>query len=266
LKSHAEQETTMSTGKFVWYDYQTGDVDRALAFYPETVGWKTEEWEGSSSDSPYTMFTVDGQAIGGVMELPEQARESGAPPHWQAYVTVEDIEEAFERARELGAGVHAPIMNMEEVGRMAVLTDPQGAAFAIYESAEDNPATLSPDTPGAVSWHELYTTDLEGAWDFYTELFGWEKTDSMDMGEMGEYRMYGHNPDFSYGGFMRKPDEFPRSAWLYYFTVENMDDAVSRVESHGGTLINGPHDVPGGGKTAQFTDDQGGMFAFYQLP
>lgn len=252
----------MSTGKFVWYDYNANDVDKALAFYTEVVGWKAQPWDGADADDPYTMFAVGEKSIGGVVELADDAREMGAPPHWLAHITVDDLDVSRAKAEELGATVYTQ-EEMPEVGRFAILADPTGAVFSMFQPSSDDGGGLSPDTPGAFSWHELYTEDLDGAWDFYTKVFGWKQTDTMEMGEMGEYRMFGPGEDQTLGGMMKKPDEFPMSAWAYYVTVEDIDAAIGRAESKGGTKMFGPNEVPGGGKTAMFTDNQGGVFAFY---
>jgi predicted enzyme related to lactoylglutathione lyase len=209
------------------------------------------------------MLTVGGRPIGGIMEMAEDARKMGAPPHWLAYVSVDDLDEYTEKAAELGAKVYVSKVDVPEVGEFSILGDPAGAVFAMFQSAGDDPEQPDMETPGAFSWHELMTDDFDGAWDFYTELFGWQQTDSMDMGEMGEYRMFGVADETTYGGIMQKPDDFPMSAWVLYITVDDIDDAIKRAESHGGKKLNGPQEVPGGGKTAQFLDDQGGMFAFY---
>lgn len=247
-------------GKFVWYDLQTTDIKAAIAFYTEVVGWKTEEWEGGGQ--PYPMWMVGDVAVGGVMELPPQARAMGAPPHWMAYIGTPDVDGTTDKAKGLGANVLVQPMDLPNVGRMAVLQDPQGAPFSLFSSAEEPPAESGPSV-GKFSWHELMTTDADAAWGFYSELLGWKKTSSMDMGPEGAYQMYGLDAEHSLGGIMNKPADMPMAGWLYYVSVDDVKLAVERVKRNGGQVVNGPMEVPGGDWVAQCTDPQGAMFAVH---
>ena len=211
---------------------------------------------------PYTMWMNGETPIGGVMELPEEAREQGARPHWLAYVAVEDVDASAKKAGELGATVLVGPRDIPDVGRFAVLRDPQGAVIAIYRSAQDASSEAEPNV-GQFSWHELATTDHEAAFDFYSQLFGWNKTEAMDMGEMGTYQMYGTG-DRTLGGMFNKPGEMPGPpAWLYYTLVEDIDETVEKVRQNGGQVVNGPMEVPGGDMIAQCIDPQGAMFAIH---
>ena len=125
---------------------------------------------------------------------------------------------------------------------------------------EPPPTELAPGTPGTVGWHELYTGDVEEALDFYEALFGWSKTDAMDMGPAGVYQMFGTGGP-TVGGMMKKPDEMPMPAWLYYFNVPAIDAAIEKINAGGGKLIMGPIEVPGGLWIVQGFDPQGAHFA-----
>ena len=253
-------------GKFVWYELMTSDPDAAQSFYTDVVGWGTAPFEGSPND--YTMWTAGEKPIGGVMELPEPAREAGAPPHWIAYVATSDVDATVEKAKSLGGKVlHGPD-EIPDVGRFAVLADPQGAAFAVYRSATEMPEDEGGGHPsvGEFSWNELATTDHEAAFEFYSNLFGWKQTDAMDMGEGGTYQMYGLT-DQSMGGMFNKTPEMPGPpAWLYYATVADADEAAEKCRTNGGQVLNGPMDVPGGGRIVQGMDPQGAVFAVYAPP
>ena len=249
-------------GKFVWYDLHTVDTAAAIAFYTEVVGWKTQKWEGGD-DWPYTMWAAGDDPIGGVVELSPPAKAAGAPPHWMAYIGTPDVDATVDKAKGLGGKVVVQPMDMPDVGRMAMLQDPQGAAFAVFTPDNDEPPAAETSGLGQFSWHELMTADPAGAWAFYTELFGWKETGSMDMGPEGLYQMYGQTEDSSLGGLMKKPDEVPASAWLYYAHVDDVEAAAERVKKNGGQVVNGPMEVPGGDKVAQCVDPQGGMFAIH---
>lgn len=253
-------------GRFVWYELLTTDPAGAQDFYPAVTGWVTQVWEGGQEDKPpYTMWTAGGAPMGGLWELPEEARDQGAPPHWMGYVGVDDVDVKVERARELGARVLAEAQDVPDVGRFAILMDPQGAPFAVYRPHPDSQQTepVSPD--GRVSWHELATTDHESAWSFYNDLFGWQRVDSHDMGDGWMYEIFGHEGDeLPTGGMFTKNDDMPGPpAWLYYVHVADLDGALEAVRQNGGQILNGPMEVPGGDRVAQCMDPQGAMFALH---
>lgn len=249
-------------GRFVWYDLITTDQPAAKSFYNQLVGWGTRPWEGG--EMPYTMWIAGDEPIGGIMDLPKEASDAGAPPHWLAYVAVADVEAACERATELGGAVLHQPTEIKRVGCFAILQDPQGAAFAVYTS--ENLSTDPPEPPGLgqFSWHELATSDLESGSEFYAALFGWETQEDMDMGDGWMYRIYGQPGSFPLGGMFTKPAEMPGPPmWLYYISVPSVADAVERIRQLGGQVLNGPMDVPGGDTIAQCVDPQGAVFALH---
>ena len=252
---------TSPRGRFVWYDLMTTDPGGAADFYTKIAGWGTQRWQGPSP-TPYTMWTTHDTPIGGVVQLTEEMLGS-VPPHWIGYVAVPSVDESAAQAETLGGKVLTAPMDIPEVGRFAVISDPQGAAIAIF-SPKDGPQR--PDTPpnvGEISWHELTTTDHKSAYEFYRTLFGWDKTGDFDMGDAGEYQMYGRG-DQSLGGMWTKPADMPMPPnWLYYIRVPNADEAVERVKALGGQVLNGPMDVPGGDRVAQCLDPQGAAFAVH---
>jgi predicted enzyme related to lactoylglutathione lyase len=239
----------------------TSDPAAAEGFYKEIVGWGTDIWEGG--ETPYTMFTNAGTALGGVMLLPEEAKAQGAPPNWMAYVAVPDTNETVAKAKELGGMAYVEPTDIPNVGSFAVLGDPQGAVFAVFTSKEEAPDLDKPPASGEFSWHELATTDHESAFDFYADLFGWQKTEAMDMGEAGMYQMYGCGA-FPLGGMYNKPAEMPAPPhWLHYIKVEDVHATVDKVKELGGQVLNGPMEVPGGDWIAQCMDPQGAAFAVH---
>jgi hypothetical protein len=148
---------------------------------------------------------------------------------------------------------------------MRTMMDPQSAVFAIYESAAPQPAEAERQV-GEASWHELMTTDAEAAMKFYTELFGWKPTETMDMGEMGKYHMFGRT--FSLGGMMNKPAELAHVPphWGIYFRVADINAAAERVKTNGGQVLNGPMEVPGGDHIVNCMDPQGAAFSLHAKP
>jgi predicted enzyme related to lactoylglutathione lyase len=248
------------TGRFCWYELLTSDPQAAPAFYGEVAGWGTTIWDGG--EKPYTMWMNGESPIGGLMQLPEEAVAGGAPPHWLAYISTPDVAATTEKARELGATVFFGPMEIPEVGTISVIQDPQGAVFSAYQPATFTPGHDDPAAIGEFSWHELATSDWEAAWAFYAELFGWNKGDAMDMGEMGTYQMF-HRGAHLLGGVFNRSAEMPVSAWLLYIHVGDVNAAIEKVKELGGQVLNGPMEVPGGDQVAQCMDPQGAAFAVH---
>lgn len=249
-------------GRFVWYDLMTSDISAAIDFYNKVVGWTSQPW--GEGEHPYQMLMAGESGIGGVMLLPEEAKAMGAPNHWLAYTVVADVDATSAQVTGLGGRVFKEGFDIPEVGRIAILGDPQGAAFAVYTPGERVP-DHDRGVAGGVSWHELMTSDYEAGFEFYSKVFGWVKTRDMDMGPAGTYQMFGRpGEESSLGGMMTLPAEVPAPPhWLYYFNVDDIDSALSRVRDSGGQVHNGPMDIPGGGKIAQCLDPQGAGFALY---
>jgi len=251
-----------SKGQNVWYDLMTTNVEGATAFYTETIGWKTQVWKDGDPNKPYTMWKAGESPLGGVMALADEAKAMGAPPHWIAYTVVDDVDASAQTAEKLGGKVYASPMDIPEVGRFAILADPQGATFAIFKPAGEMNAP--PDAPGQFSWAELNTTDYEAAWKFYSELFGWQHRSSMEMGPSGTYFMFNDPSEKTKGGMSNMAKQMNAPAhWLHYVTVDDMDGTVERIKKHGGKILNGPMDIPGDDKIAQCQDPQGAFFAVF---
>ncbi len=252
--------------QFSWYELMTTDVKGAEKFYTALNAWGLEPFNAIGNE-PYEMWTRAGTPFGGVMRLPDEARKMGAPPHWLAYVDVPNVDAAVSRATSLGAKVYVPGTDIPgSGGRFAVLADPQGAVFGVVSSAQPMQEPTGPAPVGAVSWHELMTTDNVAAFSFYNKLFGWEKGEAADMGPMGIYQMFGRlgRP---LGGMFNRPPEMAAVPphWLLYFRVPDVDKAADRVKQLGGKIINGPMDVPGGDRVVVCSDPQGVAFALHQV-
>lgn len=248
-------------GRFVWYDLMTTDPQGAVEFYTRLAGWGTQTWDGMGT--PYTMWTQGGAPLGGVMEMPGEAKGSGSPPHWLAYVGVPDVDDTVAAAAAAGATTCVPPTDIPTVGRFAVIADPQGAMLAVFTPLEGAPGHEGPPRVGEFSWHELATTDHGAAFDFYAGLFGWERGEAMDMGPGGIYQLYLRRGQ-PLGGMFTKPSDMPGPpAWILYLRVADVNGAVERVRELGGSVIGGPMEVPGGDLIAHCLDPQGGMFAIH---
>jgi uncharacterized protein len=245
-------------GRFVWYELMTTDVEAAKAFYAKVVGWGTRD--ASMPGMAYTLFTVGEATVSGLMNLPEDLRKMGAQPHWLGYVGVNDVDAATNRIKRLGGAVHIPPTNIPDIGRLSIVADPQMAMLALVErlnTGQEQPAEL--DKPGRVGWHELLAADWKKAFAFYAELFDWQKADA-GIHPTGTYQLFSAGGR-TIGGMFTKPLTVPVPFWLYYFNIGDIDAAAQRVKAGGGEILEGPVDVPGGGRVARCTDPQGAMFA-----
>lgn len=247
-------------GRFCWYELLTTDPESAPAFYRQVAGWETAPG-ASEGAPPYTMWMNGEAPIGGLLQLPAEASRAGAPPHWLAHISTPDLTATTGKVRKLGGEVMNR-MEVPTVGAFAIVRDPQGAIFSAFQPEGDAPGHDGPPRVGEISWNELATDGWEEAWRFYSDLFDWEKLDAVDMGEIGLYQMFGRGAH-PVGAMFNRPPEMPVSAWLYYVRVPDADAAVAAVTKHGGQVLNGPMEVPGGDWIAQCLDPQGAMFAVH---
>ena len=252
-------------GDFIWYELMTPDPEGAKAFYDSVIGWNIGE-EGPPEYKGYRMIgRSDGKFAGGVMPLTDEMQQHGARPIWLGYVHVPDVDEKLAAIEAAGGRALMPATDIPNVGRIAMVADPQGAAFYIMKPippANDPNAksdVFSPNEPGRCAWNELATSDQKAALDFYTSQFGWTKGDSMPMGDMGEYQFIMQD-DVMLGAIMTTSPENP-VRWRYYFRVANVDDAKAAAERGGGTILHGPVEIPGGDRVLIGKDPQGAEFA-----
>jgi len=252
--------TSTLLGRPLWYELMTTDMKAAEAFYKTVVGWNTSPFEGAGQ--PYTMFKRSGDAsVGGVMAKPAEVK---APPFWAMYVGVPKIEDAAATIKRLGGKPHTEIIEIPGVGRMQLMMDPQGAVFYIYEPAGTDQRPEAAPEVGEASWHELTTTDAPAAMRFYQQVFGWQPSEAMDMGEMGKYQMF-NRPHGMIGGMMNKPPAMASVPpnWQIYFRVPDVHAAADRIKANGGKILNGPMEVPGGDWTVNAMDPQGAAFGLH---
>jgi predicted enzyme related to lactoylglutathione lyase len=248
-----------SHGRFAWYELMTTDREAAKAFYAAVVGWGAQDV--SMPGTAYTLFTAGGALISGLVELSEDARKMGVRPSWLGYVAVDDVDASAERVKQLGGALHVPPMEVPNISRFSITADPQMATIALLkwlDGGQAPPAEL--DAPGRVSWHELVAADWEAAFAFYRELFGWQKAEADTGGPAGTYQLFSAAGQ-TIGGMFTKPVVEPVPFWLYYFNVGDIDAAIRRVTASGGTILNGPIEVPGKRWIARCADPQGAMFA-----
>jgi predicted enzyme related to lactoylglutathione lyase len=245
-------------GTFCWADLATTDQDGAKGFYTGLFGWEVEDLPVGDGVY-YSMARLRGKDVAAISTQPEQQREAGVPPTWNSYVSVESADAAAERAGELGATVHAPPFDVMQVGRMAVIQDPQGAFFMVWQPKQTIGAELV-NEPGTLVWNELATTDVDAARSFYGGLFGWEFAPF--EGSPDPYFTI-QNRGSSNGGLRQlAPEQGAPPHWLVYFGTEEIDGGLARVEELGGSKLTEPIDI-GIAKFGIVRDPQGAAFAIY---
>lgn len=250
---------------FIWYELSTTDVAGAQRFYGDVIGWTTERFPGP--EPPYWVVKAGDDGIGGMMSVPDEPDPPVRSPHWVGYVAVDDVDAIVAQATALGGTTCLAPHDIPTVGRIAVFADPEGAVIAVIKPEgaerprEDRPDPVGP-RPGHVVWHELLTTDPDGALGFYGKLFGWSETQALPMPQ-GTYRIYGV-AGRDLGGVFTPPDGYPRPPhFLYYAHVADLDAATERVKRGGGEVWMGPMPIPSGERIVQCADPQGAVFALH---
>lgn len=249
-------------GTFCWVELGTTDGEAAKRFYTELFGW-------TFSDSPigpdmvYTMLKLDEQNIGALYQMPSEMTSQGIPPNWLSYVSVASADESAAKAKELGATVMKDPFDVMDVGRMAVIQDPTGAVFAIWQAGTNKGAAIF-NVPGSLCWNELATNDTAKDGEFYSGLFGWTK-DTMNLGPM-EYTMFANNGRGAGGMFKLTPEMagIPPH-WLNYFAVDDCDAKVKKATELGASIMKPADDIPGIGRFAILRDPQNAVFAVIKL-
>lgn len=251
------ERTSYTPGTPCWVDLATPDIEASASFYGEVLGWEVPELPNSAEMGGYRRAKKNGADVAGVMPLMQE----GQPPAWSTYVSVEDADATAAAVADAGGSVVAEPMDVMDLGRMAVFTDPTGAFFGIWQPGTFHGAELV-NEPGTVGWNELSTRDTAAAKQFYGSVFGWGYDDEPSP-RVGTYTIWKAG-EAMVGGMLDinalgMPAEIP-SNWLVYFGVEDADAAVEKVQSGGGSVMNGPIDIPVG-RFAVVADQFGAAFA-----
>ncbi len=268
LRPANEDARTSAHGSHIWYELLTPDPDSAKTFYDAVAGWDIEPQPSGEMD--YRMIRAGTENVGGVMRLNEEMAQHGAKPVWLGYVAVDDVDDVVFKVEARGGKTPLPAFDIPEVGRIAMVADPQGNTFYVMKPTppkgdEDKKSTaFSATDEGHVNWNELSTSDPAAARAFYGELFGWNSDEFMPMGELGEYRFLAHNGQTI--GAMYHPQNEGLAGkkdlgWRYYIRVPSVSKAAETVKANGGTVAMGPHEVPGGDHIIIGFDPQGAEFA-----
>ena len=256
--------TSHAPGTFSWPELSTSDQKAGVAFYRGLFGWDLNEQPMGPGDT-YSIFQMRGKPVGAAYTMRPEEKQAGAPPHWNSYVTVANVDESAKNAASLGGKILAPPFDVMDAGRMAVIQDPTGAVFQIWQKNRSIGAEIL-NEPGALCWTELNTRDTRAAEAFYTKLFGWGVKHSAASTAM-EYTEFsvGGQPSI---GMMPMNEHMPAHVpayWMPYFQVADADASVAKAQTLGGKVMVPAQDIPGTGRFAIVSDPQGAMFAVFKF-
>lgn len=244
------ERTSYPPGTFCWADLVTSDAQAAKAFYEDIFGWGFDDMPAGEGMT-YTFVTLDGAPVGALSEYP------GVPPRWNNYVSVADADAICARVTELGGEVREQPFDVFESGRMAAFADPTGAECAIWQPRDHIGASVV-NQPGAMTWNDLTTPDVDAAARFYSELFGWQVDEIPDAGGYRTITLGGRLN----GGMQPQRAEGMPPAWIPYFGHADVEQAIEKIGADGGKVWAGPIDMPNG-RIAVASDPQGATFAIW---
>ncbi len=254
--------TTYVPGMLCWTDLQTSDQPAAKRFYSELFGWKLNDLP-VGPNMTYTMATVGGKDVAAMSGMDVEMRKAGVPPHWNLYFAVKNVDEMASKAAKVGGKIVAPAFDVMDVGRMAVVQDPSGAMFCLWQAKKHIGAGRIGE-PGAIAWGELMTRDVAACKAFYTKLFDWNAQAMPSSGF--EYTMLnvGDKPNVGMMPMMPEVPAHVPSHWNIYFAVQSCDETVKRANAMGAKTMVPPQDIPNMGRFAMMFDPQGAAFAIFQ--
>ena len=253
-------------GGFIWYELMTTDPAGAKRFYDQVVsGWSIAT-DSVAPGIDYRMINrSDGKMAGGDLTLTDDMQRDGARPIWVGYIHTAEVDAAVEAIKADGGSVMMEPWDQPGVGRLAMVTGPEGAPFYLMDPippADDPNAksdVFSVNDAEHVRWNELYSSDPARSVDFYKRHFGWSQEGDMDMGQMGKYQFIQHD-GVGIGAIMKAPPNVPNSIWNHYIGVVDIDRAAEAVSAGGGQVANGPMEIPGGEYALNAIDPQGATF------
>jgi uncharacterized protein len=247
-------------GSFCWIELGTTEQQAAKAFYTKLFGWNVTEFPMGPGET-YSVFQLNGRDTGGGYTLRKDQRDQGVPPHWMLFIAVEDVDATVARIAKAGGKVVMPAIDVMELGRMAVLQDPTGAVFSIWQAKQHSGIGIS--GTGTLCWADLNTSDPARAAKFYSDIFGWQVTkDENDPSgylhiKNGEH-FIGGMPPAGMSGAQTPPH------WMLYFHVADVSATVKQASAANAKVMMPTTDIPNVGTVAVVADPQGAVFALFK--
>ncbi len=254
------ERTQHPYGTFCWVDLSTTDMDAAAAWYGALLGWRRDD-QDTQGGPPYANFHLRDETVAGMGKRTAELEAAGVPPMWNAYIRVDDIEVVTAAVTRLGGAVVMPALQILDAGTMAIFTDPQGAAFCVWKPLQ-HLGVERRDEPGALSWCEVVTRDVEGAQAFYAEVFGWTYARAETGGtpytlvRVGDRDVGGIIPMAA--GSAGEPPHL-----RIHFGVADLAAAVANAARTGGRVLVAPTTMPVG-TFSVVADPQGATFTLFE--
>jgi predicted enzyme related to lactoylglutathione lyase len=250
-------------GDFCWVELGTTDASAAKSFYSSLFGWQPFDVPMGPGEV-YTIFHLQGRDAAAAYKL-NPTRQPGVPPHWMLYIAATGADDSAARAAKAGATVLAPPFDVAAAGRMAVIQDPTGAVFSVWQ-AKDNQGIGLAGVDGTLCWADLMSPNVDRAKKFYEDVFGWQITPGPD--DPSGYLHIKNGEQFIGGippsSFM--PANVPPH-WMLYFLTSDIKATVDKAKSLGAKIYVGPMRIEKVGDMAVIADPQGAVFsAFQPLP
>lgn len=260
-------------GLFTWADVSSPDPNAVKSFYTELLGWEAEDQFDPDGNYMYTMFTKDGLTVAGMGGQPPGMSE--VPAFWNSYISVDNVDDAIAQWTAAGGSVMMPAMDVFDSGRMAFVTDPEGASVAFWQAGEHVGGHIF-NAPGSMTWNELNTRDPEAAKAFYGQALGWEfeAFDSPGADTYWLIKVPGKkqgsplSDDAYNGGMLTIGETFPPEMpahWSVYFATADVDADVAKVSELGGSVLTEIINTSAG-RMAVVADPQGGAFMLMEVP
>ena len=248
-------------GSFCWIELGTTDQQAAKKFYGDLLGWTPLDFPMGPDDF-YTIFNLDGRNTSAAYTLKPEMISQGVPPHWMLYMAVASADDTAAKAVPAGGKLIAGPFDVMTFGRMAVLQDPAGASFSLWQPMSHKGIGIA-GVPGTLCWADLNTPDPAGATKFYQELFGWQFTPGED--DTSGY-LHIKNGETFIGGLppaaMLNPNAPPH--WMLYFLVKDCDASTAQARASGATVYMEPMTLEKVGRFSVLADPQGAVFSLFQ--
>jgi uncharacterized protein len=252
--------TSHAPGSFCWLELSTTDQNAAKQFYSSLFGWMIDD-QPMGPGEVYTMFNIEGRNAAAAASMNERMRAQGVPPHWMPFLSVESADATVAKVQQAGGKAMAPAFDVFDFGRMAVLADPAGAHFSVWQPKQHTGTGIT-GVPGTICWADLMTPDPAAAAKFYSEVFGWK----LEPGQDSSGYLHIKNGSEFIGGIPpaeQRPLDVP-PYWMIYFLVDNCDASAAKAKELGGKLLMPPTTMEKVGRIAIVDDPQGAGFALFQ--
>jgi len=248
------------TGKIVWHDLLTDDVNSVKSFYSGLFGWKFDN--GGDPEAIYTTILFNGNAIGGIIHLEKKDDETNYASQWMEYISVEDVDGVFQEVIKQNCKVFREPFDLMNRGRIAVFADTRGALIAIVNSSTGDPDDVEVEYNNWF-WNELWTDDLNNSVEFYKSLFNYT---------MEEYKTRSDNDyvilrtkEKRRAGVLKIPYDDVKPNWLPYVAVKDVKEVENKVKELGGEILVASEDIIGN-DAAILADPSGAVFTIHNWP